>query len=157
LRQSRSYGALHETHRQVDEQQSAPAEQRQARNYGALHETQHRVDEQQNAAPEPGPERPDMQRSWSHRGGMVPQQESANHWIRQNNGIRMSDNEKPGAGREEPAPGVTRGEGAQPSQPGRDQNDPELQEARAAVEEARRREAAERARMQERERSGPER
>jgi hypothetical protein len=146
LRQSRSYGALHETHRQVDEQQSAPAAQPQPRNYDALRETQHRVDEQ-TAAPEPGPKRPDIQRSWTHHGGMVPHHASAHNWIKQNHEIRMSDNGKPGTGRE--------GQGTQ--QPSRDQNDPELQEARAAVEEARRREAAERARQQERDRSGPER
>ncbi len=80
---------------------------------------------------------------------MVPQQASANIWIRQNHEIRMAESDKPGGERE--------GEGAQPSQPNREQNDPELQEARAAVEEARRREAAERARQQERERGGPER
>ena len=80
---------------------------------------------------------------------MVPQQKSANDWIKQNNEIRMANGDKPGAGRE--------GEGAQPSQPTASRTTPDLQQARAAVEEARRREAAERARSQERERSGPER
>jgi hypothetical protein len=150
LRQSRNYGALHETHRQADEQQTPPAApSRQPRDYGAVRETHHQVDEQQNQnSPAKTPERPDVLRSWTHHGGMVPQQKSANDWIKQNNEIRMANGDKPGAGRE--------GEGAQPSQPNRE-NDPDLQQARAAVEEARRREAAERARSQERERSGPER
>jgi hypothetical protein len=149
LRQSRSYGALNETHRQIDEQQNSQPEtptrttSRDPRNYGALHETHRQADE----APEP--ERPGPLRSWTHRGGMVPHQESAHTWIRQNNEIRMAESDKSGPARE--------GEAAQPSQPNRDQNQAELQEARAAVEEARRREAAERARLQERERGGPER
>ncbi|MBV9825372.1 MAG: hypothetical protein JO001_06835 [Alphaproteobacteria bacterium] len=147
MRQSGNYGALHETHREVDEQLNgrAPASQ-ESRYYGALHETQHEVDAQQNAIPETIPQRPEIQRSWTHHGGMVPQQGSANDWVRQNYEIRMSDNQRSDADRT--------GENTQPAH---DQNDPELQEARAAVEEARRREAAERARTQERDRGGPER
>jgi hypothetical protein len=61
----------------------------------------------------------------------------------------MAESDKPGAGRE--------GEGAQSPQSNRDQDQAELQEARAAVEDARRREAAERARQHEHDRSGPER
>jgi len=147
LRQSRNYGALHETHQQTDEQQNSPSASREPRNYGALHETQHQVDEQLG---QQGPERPDVLRSWTHLGGMVPQQGSANEWIRQNYEIRMAENDKPGADRE--------GDGQQQSpQQDREQDQAELQEARAAVEEARRREAAERALQQQRERSGPER
>jgi hypothetical protein len=124
---------------------------RQQRYYGAVNDTRRQIDEQQVT---PGPaseERADPARplrTWTHYGGMVPQQESANKWIRQNHEIRMAANDKPGTSRE--------GEGAQPSQD-RAQDQAELQEDRAAVEEARRREAAERARQQERERGGPER
>ena len=50
MRQPRNYGALHETHREVDEQQTPPAEtpERAAHrpNYRELHETQHQVDAQ---------------------------------------------------------------------------------------------------------------
>jgi hypothetical protein len=163
LRQSTNYGSLHETHREslprtrsgVDDLHSRLEPQaRPPRNYEALRDTQHQVDHQSprtrsgvdRDAAQQGPERPEIQRSWTHHGGMVPQQHSANIWDRQNQEIiRMSDNQRSGAGRE--------GEG----QPARDENDPELQEARAAVEEARQREAAERARMQERDRGGPER
>jgi hypothetical protein len=175
LRQSRSYGALHETHRQVDEEQSARApeqgpperkydalreterlveEQRHSpppreipapppaeRYYGALRETQHQLDERQAEEPD----RP-VRRTWTHHGGMVPQQHSAIIWNKQNIESKMADNDKPGTERA--------GEG---TQPGRDQNDPELQQALAAVEDAKRREAAERARQQERDRGGPER
>jgi hypothetical protein len=179
LRQSRDYGALNESHQQVhDLHTRLEPKSRQPRNYEDLRETQYRVDEQLSSRPEPAPtpqpgnyevlrrtqyevdaqlnspteaeaepQRPEAQRSWTHRGGMVPQQESAQIWIKQNHEIRMA-NENPGAERE--------GQGTQPSQPSRDENDPQLQEARAAVEEARRREAAERARQQERDR-GPER
>ena len=123
---------------------------RQQRNYGALHDTRREVDEQQNApAPEESAERRGPLRTWTHYGGMVPQQESANKWIRQNYEIRMAANDKPGASRE--------GEGAQSSQSESEQDQAELQEARAAVEEAKKREGAERARQQEHERSGPER
>jgi hypothetical protein len=66
-------------------------------------------------------------------------------WHKQNIETKMAQNENSGAARD--------GQGGQSS----NENDPELQEARAAVEEARRREAAERARQQEHERSGPER
>ena len=160
MRQARNYGALNETHREslprtrsgVDEERNSEPEapsqaaSRQPRSYGAVHQTHWQLDERQSPAADT-PERPATVRSWTHYGGMVPQQTSANDWIKQNYEISMSDNAKPGAGRE----------GAQSPQPGRDQNGPELQEARAAVEEARRREAAERARLQERDRSGPER
>ena len=150
MRQPRSYGALHETHREVEEQQNSPAATRPTRNYGALHETQHQVDEKQNSpaqAPENHAGPANILRSWTHHGGMYSQQQSANKWIEQNYEIRakMAESGKPGAGRE--------GEGAKPSQ----ENDRDLQEARAAVEDARRREAAERARTQERDRGGPER
>ena len=158
MRQTRNYGALNESHREVDEQQNSsaapgqedPAPSRQPRNYGALHETQSQVDGRQNSpATEERAEHPAPLRSWTHYGGMVPQQGSANIWIRQNYEIRMAESDKPGAGRE--------GEGAQSPQSNRDQDQAELQEARAAVEDARRREAAERARQHEHDRSGPER
>jgi hypothetical protein len=142
LRHSGSYGALHETHREVDEQQNTPAAtpEREAHrpNYEALRETQHEVDERQEGIRL-------TQRSWTHYGGMVPQQHSAIKWHNQNIEIKMAQNQNSGPERAE--------EGAQPNQ----ENDLELQEARAAVEEARRREAAERARQQERGRDGPER
>ena len=155
MRQARNYGAVNETHRQVDEERNpgpeAPSQEtvsRQPRSYGAVHQTQWQLDERQN--PSAGmPERPAIVRSWTEYGGMVPQQGSANDWIKQNREIGMSDSGKSGAGRG--------GEGTQSTPPDRRQNDPDLQQARAAVEEARRREAAERARMQERERGGPER
>lgn len=141
---------MQETHREVDEQQTAPAEtpERAAHrpDYGTLHETQHQVDEQ---APEERQAALNPQRSWTHHGGMEPQQYSAHTWHKQNIEIKMTQNENSGAARE--------GQGSQPSQPGHDENDPELQEARAAVEEARRREAAQRAQQQEHGRSGPER
>lgn len=147
MRQSRNYGALHDTQREVDEQQTPPAEtpERGAHrpNYRALHETQHQVDEQaaeeRRAALNP-------QRRWAHHGGMVPQQHFALIWNKQDIEIKMAQTENSGTAREE--------EG---SQPGRDQNDPELQQALAAVEDAKRREAAERARQQEHGRDGPER
>lgn len=152
-RQPRNYDPVRETQYQADERLNArhveelhsrlEPQSRQPRNYEALRETQQRVDDRQ--AEQELPDRP-VQRSWTHRGGMVPQQESAITWIRQNHEIRMAKGDNTGAERA--------GEGA--PQPTRDQNDPELQEARAAVEEARRREAAERQRLQERER-GPER
>lgn len=150
MRQPRSYGALHETQHVVDEQQNSqletpsPGASREPRNYDALHETQAQVDDQLNR---PAPEGP--QRSWTHHGGMVPQQESANEWIRQNYEMRMAANDKSGESREE--------EKAQQPESDHAQDQAELQEARAAVEEARQREATERARQQERERSGPER
>ena len=155
MRQARNYGAVNQTHRQVDQEQNsrpeAPsqAESRQPRSYGAVHQTQWQLDEQPGHASANTPERPAIVRSWTEYGGMVPQQGSANDWIKQNREIAMSDSGKSGAGRG--------GEGAQPSQPNREQNDPDLQQARAAVEAARQREAAERARQQERERGGPER
>lgn len=177
MRQSRNYGALHDTQREADEQQSTQAPeqdpsgperkydalretQRQAeerrysppppaipapppaeRSYGALRETQHQLDERQAEQPD----RP-VRRTWTHHGGMVSQQHSAIIWNKQNIEIKMADNDKAGA---DPA-----GEG---TQPGHDQNDPDLQQALAAVEDAKRREAAERARQQERDRGGPER
>lgn len=138
---------MHEAHREVDEQQTAPAEtpERAAHrpDYGTLHETQHQVDEQ---AAEERQAALNPRRSWTHHGGMVPQQYSADTWHKQNLEIRMAQNNNSGAAR-----------GGQGTEPGPSQNDPELQEARAAVEEARRREAAERARQQERDRGGPER
>jgi hypothetical protein len=146
LRQARNYGALHEAQQQAEEPQASPAA-RQPRNYEAVRETQHQVDEQQ-ASSDNRPERPTVQRSWSHYGGMASQQESANEWIRQNNEIRakMAETAKSGASRE--------GQGTQSPQQGQDAA---VQRAQAAVEDARRREAAERGRQQERERSGPER
>jgi hypothetical protein len=79
---------------------------------------------------------------------MVPQQDSANKWIEQNRKMRtkMAENDKSGTERD--------GEGAQPSQSEREADAADLEEARAAVEEAKQREAYERARQQER---GPER
>jgi hypothetical protein len=131
---------------------------RQTRSYGALHETQHEIDEQKDTpASEEHAARRSPLRSWTHYGGMVSQQESANKWIRQNNEIRMAANESQSTGREEPAPGATRGEGTQSRQSEQEQDQAELQEARAAVEEAKQREASERGRQQERDRSGPER
>jgi hypothetical protein len=61
----------------------------------------------------------------------------------------MAANDKSGAGQES--------EGPQSPQSNRGQDQAELQDARAAVEEAKRRESGERARQQERDRSGPER
>lgn len=90
-----------------------------------------------------------MRRNWTHLGGMVPHHDSANRWHKQNEHLMSERHNGGGSSRE--------GQGTQTSGSGRDQNDPELQQARAAVEEARRREAAERARLQERERGGPER
>jgi hypothetical protein len=155
LRQARNAGALRETHRQVDQELDAPAgpEQpafRRSRNDAAEQETQRGVDEENSRAAQEA-HHPSVLRTWTHRGGMVEQQASANRWVRQNQEIRarMAANDSPGSGRE--------GEGAQSRQSGQEQDRAELEEARAAVEEARRREAGERARQQERERSGPER
>jgi hypothetical protein len=124
---------------------------RQQRNYGALDQAHQQLDEHHATSGQAPEERGDQGplRTWSHHGGMVPQQESANKWIRQNHEIRMAANDKSGSERE--------GEGAQSPQSDRAPDQAELQEARAAVEEARRREAAERTRQQERERGGPER
>jgi hypothetical protein len=142
LRQSRSYAALRETQREVDEQQSAPAETPERAphrpNYEALRDTQHEIDERWARIRL-------MHRSWTHLGGNVPHQHSALIWHNQNIEIKMAQN-----GNSSPERG---GEGAQPNQ----ENDPELQQAKAAVEDAKRREAAERARQQERDRGGPER
>jgi hypothetical protein len=188
--QSRNYGALNETHRQVEEIQNAfpEAPPRQPRNYEAVRETQYQTDERQTAEPEAAaspspqprnyqvlrdaqheslpqtrsgveearateeqqPERP-VFRTWTHLGGMVPQHGSAIRWDKQNQEIiRMSDRGDAGTDRD--------GEGtSSPQQESVNENDPDLQEARAVVEEARRREAAERARQQERDRGGPER
>ena len=142
---------MQETHREIDEQETAPAEtpERAAHrpehrpDYGTLHETQHQVDEQ---ATEERQAALNPRRSWTHHGGMVPQQYSAHTWHKQNLEIRMAQNNNSGAERE-----------GQGTEPGPNENDQELQEARAAIEEARRREATERARQQERDRSGPER
>ena len=161
MRQTRNYGALHDTHREVPTEgrrlnssaapgQEEPAPLRQPRNYGALHETQHQVDQQQNSPePEERAEQPGPLRSWTHYGGMVPQQASAMIWHQQNIEIRMAESDKPGAERE--------GEGAESSQSDQELDQAELQEAQAAIQETRQREATERARQQERERSGPER
>jgi hypothetical protein len=147
LRQPRNYGALRDTQRQADEPGISPPEtpERAAHrpNYAPLHDTQQRIDEQARAdeAAEQRTQRPILRR-WTHRGGMVPQQESATIWNRQDIEIRknqMAENDKTEANKE--------GEG---TQRGVDENDPELQEAKAVVEDARRREAAERARQQER-------
>jgi hypothetical protein len=129
LRQSRNIGALRETHREVDQEQNSPVAQSQA--------------------PEQNVRQSAPVRSWSHRGGMVPQQESANTWIRQDNDIRMAQSSRQGAERS--------GEGAQ--QPGREQGNANLQQARAAAEEARKHQAAQKQREAERapERGGPER
>jgi hypothetical protein len=141
LRHSGSYGALHETHREIDEQENAPAAEPERAahrpDYEALRDTQHEIDEQQARIRL-------TQRSWSHHGGMVPQQRSAIIWHNQNIEIKMAQNGNSGPERA--------GESTQPNQ----ENDPELQQALAAVEDAKRREAAERARQQERDR-GPER
>jgi hypothetical protein len=157
LRQARNYGALHDTRREADQQPNEPAltpeetQSRDPRHYGSLHETQQHVDEKQNAQAEPSEERSGrpILRQWTHRGGMAPQQESAMIWHKQNIEIKMAAaNDKSGGEQER------EGEG---SQPNREENDPELQQARAAVEDAKRREAAERARQHEHDRSGPER
>jgi hypothetical protein len=142
VRQQRNYRALHETRRELDELQNVQLDNpRQPRNYEALRETQHDLDERQTQPTQP------VRRSWTHYGGMEPQQASAHVWIRQNHEIRMAQNQNSGADRE-----------AQGNRSPREElNQAELQEARAAVEEARQREAAERAREQQRERSGPER
>lgn len=149
MRQTRNYAPVNETHRQVEEQLKSPtaAESRPTRNYDALRETQHQVDDdRQNGETEKERQTPESTpsplRSWTHHGGMVWQQGSANQWVRQNHEIRMAQSER------------TERTG-QETQPGRDQNDPALQRARHIAEQARQRESAERSR--ERERSGPER
>jgi hypothetical protein len=153
VRQPRNYGALNDTHREVDQQQNSPADARPARNYDALRDTQHQVDEKQNSPAQTPQKRPDgpVVRSWTEQGGMVAHQESARDWIEQNQEIRkkMAQNAKSGASRG--------GEGTQSPQSEREQDQAELREARAAINETRQREAAERARQQERGRSGPER
>ena len=143
MRQARNYGALHETHREVEETPSQTVS-REPRAYGAVRQTQWQLDEQQQSRAEASA-RPPIVRSWTHYGGMVPQQELANDWIKQNDKSRMSDSGKGMGGRQ-----------GSPS-PDRQQNDAELQQARSVVEEARRREAARRERQQEHERGGPER
>jgi hypothetical protein len=129
LRHSRNIGALRETHREVDQEQNSPAAA-------------------QGQAPEQNAGQSGPVRTWSHRGGMVPQQESANTWIRQDNDIRMAQSGRAG--------GERSGEGAQSSSQHENSN---LQQARAAAEEARRRQEAQRQREAERvqERGGPER
>lgn len=157
MRQARNYGALNDARREVGQQPNEPAltpEQspsRDPRHYGSLHETQRHVDERQNTQAEELQERASrpILRQWTHRGGMAPQQESAMIWHKQNIEIKMAAANDKSGGEQEQA-----GEG---SQPNREENDPELQQARAAVEDAKRREAAERTRQQERDRSGPER
>lgn len=154
MRQQRYYGPLHETSGEIDEEQAVPGKasedrtdaarpMRQQRHYGALNETASEVDDQQVA----GDRAAGPVRSWTHHGGMVPQQDSAHQWIRQNRESRMAANDRSGSARE--------GEGAASAQD-RAQAQAEIAEARAAVEEARRREAAEQARQQQRDR-GPER
>ena len=114
-----------------------------------MNETLRQLDEQQQVAAREGPEAPEaaatqrgVQRSWTHYGGMVPQQESANIWIKQNHEIRkMAANDRDGTGRDQ--------ENTQSSE--RPQNEAELQEAREIAQEAREREAAQqRERQQER-------
>jgi hypothetical protein len=158
VRQSRSYGALHETHREADEQQPSSSPETPERSahrpdYGALHDTEHQVDEQREArAAEERQAALNPRRSWTHYGGMWPHQLSAYVWNKQDieiRTIRMAENQNSGAERE--------GEGPETSQSEQAQDQAEIEEARAAIEETRRREAAERARQQERDRSGPER
>ena len=121
---------MHQAHREVEQEQNSPVAS-------------------QSQVPEESARPSGPVRSWSHRGGMVPQQESANTWIRQNNDIRMAQ-----SGRASPE---RSGEGAQ--QAGREQQNSNLQQARAAAEEARKHQAAQRQREAERanERGGPER
>lgn len=121
---------LRETHREVDQEQNSPAPP-------------------QGQAPEQNAGHSGSVRTWSHRGGMVPQQESANTWIRQDNDIRMAQSGRAG--------GERSGEGAQQSSS--QHENANLQQARAAAEEARRRQEAQRQREAERvqERGGPER
>jgi len=155
LRQSRNVDALRETHRDVDEQQQAQPSQeptdrdqsRSPRHYGALHESHNRVDDRDLWISQHGS--PGPQRSWSHHGGMAPQQGSAMEWIRQNDEYGLSGWENRKAARE--------GQGMSSPQSDQAQKDQELAEARAAVEEARRQEATERSQQQQRDRSGPER
>lgn len=145
--QPTDYGALRDTHRQVEEQRNPqPPASRQPRNYEPLRDTGREVEERREASAEASrssqerPVRPVLRvlRMWTQLGGMEHHNASAFRWIRQNYEIRMAQSNQSGPGRG--------GEGAQA------ENDPDLAEARAAVEEAQRREAAERARAQERDR-----
>lgn len=166
LRQPRHYGPLRETHEadlppersgaEEGEQSPAapePSASRPARNYQALHDSEQQADARIARARQATEE----MRSWTHHGGMVEHHASAHEWVRQTYEIRskMAANQQPGAGRD--GQESNREEGPGSSQLNREQNQSELQEARAAVEEARRREAAERARQQGHERGGPER
>lgn len=122
LRQQRNYEALNGAHRSLDERQPDDSAERE---------------EPQKAAEARGPVR-----TWSHYGGMVPQQESANRWIRQNYEMRMAANDKAETGR-----------GENDTQSQDIERDAELQEARETAEEARQREAQlQREREQERSR-----
>jgi hypothetical protein len=150
LRQPRSYGALNETHREVDEQQNSAEESRQPsrqpRNYEALRETQYQVDDQRNTDSTKGTEAPGrleatVQRSWTPYGDYASHQDSANKWHQQDLRIKMAQSDRSGADRA--------GEGPQPN---RDQT--ELQEARAIAEEARK---VEQDRARQREHDAPER
>jgi hypothetical protein len=108
---------------------------RQQRNYGALNQTRQQIDEQQRSPETPAPAQEKRAapkgplRTWTHYGGMVPQQESCNKWLRQNHEIRTAANDKPGASRE--------GEGARSPSSDRAQDPSELQEAREIARGAR--------------------
>ena len=108
---------------------------RQRRNYGALHKTRQQIDEPQQAPDAPGrvPEEQTRQtrllRTWTHYGGMVPHQESANKWIRQNHAIRSAANDRPNPSREE--------ESARSPSTDRAQDPAEPQEAREIARGAR--------------------
>lgn len=115
---------------------------RQQRNYQALNDAQRELDAR---AEEPAAASPEAQRgplrSWTHYGGMVPQQESALLWVKQNYEIRMAANDRTGNSHDQ--------DNTQSAE--RAQNEAELQEARETAEDARQREA-ERSREREQER-----
>jgi len=108
---------------------------RQQRNYGGLNQAPRPIEVQQHPpeAADPEPEQRATQtgplRTWTHHGGMVPQQESANKWIRQNHEIKTAANDKAGASRE--------GEGDPSPSSERAQDPAELQEAREIASGAR--------------------
>lgn len=149
MRQPRNYGAIRETEQQFEDEPATPGAEadaaRQPRHYGGLRDTQHAVDAQRAASVDgaeqlqEGPQPPEILRRWTHHGGMVPQQESANEWLRQNYEARMAESEK-----SEPAPDAEAAPSAQQEQ----EDAAELAEARAAAEDTRRR-LAERAQQQE--------
>jgi hypothetical protein len=156
LRQSRNVGALHETQRHVDEEQSRDAELskgppdhglRTPRNYDALRDSHYHVDDRASGRSPQDASEP--QRNWTHHGGMVSQQSSAMEWIRQNDEYGLSGWEQRKPARE--------GKEMSSQQADQAQKDQELAEARAAVDEARRQEVAERTQQQQRDRGGPER